>query len=368
MVGILVMQLLLLLAHWFLFHSVVVFFPLFWGSAGAGATLVLRLLLLVLAFSFMAAALLSYRFANPFVIAIYKVAAVWLGFLNFFFFAACLSWLAKLGLAVAGQPGNRSWVPAVFFAAAFVAGSYGIANARWARLRRVAVTLENLPPSWRGRTALVMSDLHLGHVNGLGFCRKVVRRAARLKPEIVLIPGDLFDGGKVDVTRLVAPFAQLTPPFGIYFTTGNHDEFGDVAEYTEALSAAGVRVLDGEKVTLDGLQLLGVAYNESTYPLHLRATLESLHLKRNQASILLNHVPNRLPIVEQAGIGLQLSGHTHGGQIFPYNWFTRRIFGKFTYGLQTFGSMQVYTSSGAGTWGPPMRVGTHPEMVLLTFA
>jgi len=79
-------------------------------------------------------------------------------------------------------------------------------------------------------------------------------------------------------------------------------------------------------------------------------------------------VPNRLPIIEQTGFSLLLSGHTHGGQIFPFTWLTRRAFGKFTYGLQRFGALQVFTSSGVGSWGPPMRVGSHAEMVLLTFA
>ena len=78
-------------------------------------------------------------------------------------------------------------------------------------------------------------------------------------------------------------------------------------------------------------------------------------------------MPSRLPIVEQAGISLQLSGHTHSGQLFPFTWFTRYAFGRFIYGLQHFGSLQVYTSSGAGTWGPPMRVGTQSEIALLTF-
>jgi hypothetical protein len=126
-------------------------------------------------------------------------------------------------------------------------------------------------------------------------------------------------------------------------------------------------VLANEKVIVDGLTIVGVPYRDSTYPIRLRATLEALRLSPGQASILLNHVPNRLPIVEEAGISLQISGHTHGGQLFPFTWFTRRVFGKFTYGLQRFGALQVYTSSGAGTWGPPMRVGTHPEIVLLQF-
>jgi predicted MPP superfamily phosphohydrolase len=191
--------------------------------------------------------------------------------------------------------------------------------------------------------------------------------AARLNPDIIFLPGDFFDGAKTDAGRLAAPFKQLSPPFGIYFSTGNHDEFGNAAQHSAALSRAGVQVLHNEKVTVDGLQILGVNYHDSTQILRLRATLESLRLDPAHPSILLNHVPNRLPIVEQAGVSLQLSGHTHGGQLFPFTWLIRRVFGEFTYGLQRFGALQVYTSSGAGTWGPPMRVGTHPEIVLLTF-
>jgi hypothetical protein len=99
----------------------------------------------------------------------------------------------------------------------------------------------------------------------------------------------------------------------------------------------------------------------------MRANLEALHIDRTTASILLNHVPNRLPIVEEAGVSLQLSGHTHGGQFAPFTWLTQRVFGKFTHGLHSFGSLQVYTSYGAGTWGPPLRIGTTPEVVLLQF-
>ncbi len=120
-------------------------------------------------------------------------------------------------------------------------------------------------------------------------------------------------------------------------------------------------------VTIDGLQIAGVSYSDSGSPIRLRAILESLHLDPGRASILLNHVPSRLSIVEQAGISLQISGHTHSGQLFPFTFFTRRAFGNFTYGLHRFGKLQVYTSSGAGSWGPPMRVGTRPEVVLFTF-
>ena len=256
----------------------------------------------------------------------------------------------------------------MFFSLGLLAGIYGLLNARWVRIRRITVKLPGLNQPWRGRTALLLSDLHLGNVIGSRFSRRMANLATKLNPDIVFIPGDLFDGVKADPDQLIAPFRQISPPFGVFYSSGNHDEFGDEARFEAALTRAGIRVLNNEKVTVDGFQILGVPYRDSTSPIRLRATLEGLRLDPSQASILLNHMPSRLPIVEHAGVGLQLSGHTHGGQLFPFNWLTRRVFGKFTYGLQRFGSLQVYTSSGAGTWGPPMRVGTHPEIVLITFA
>ena len=108
-------------------------------------------------------------------------------------------------------------------------------------------------------------------------------------------------------------------------------------------------------------------YRDSTHIIRMKATLESLRPDRTRAGILLNHAPTRLPLVEQAGFSLQLSGHTHGGQLLPFTWITRSVFGCFTSGLHRFGALQVYTSTGAGTWGPPMRVGTQPEIVFLEF-
>jgi len=365
--GIALMQLLLFSAHWFIYRTWIAF----WYPLGPSAALALRSAMLVLAFSFIVAALLSFRFSNFLISAIYKIAAVWLGFLNFFFWASCLSWLVDLSLRLSplapDLPRYRPLIAGALFGMATLACVYGLLNARWIPIRRIRVKLSNLPASWRGRTALVLSDLHLGNINGLAFSRRIVSMAARLAPDIVFIPGDFFDGTKAGLDRLAAPFRQLSPPFGIYFVTGNHEEFGNAAHYTEALTRAGVRVLANEKVVVDGLVVAGIPHGDSTYPIRVRAALEALRLDPAQASILLNHEPTRLPIAEQAGIGLQLSGHTHGGQIFPFTWFTRRVFGKFTSGLHRFGALQVYTSTGAGTWGPPMRVGTHSEIALIQF-
>ncbi|MGA2349704.1 MAG: metallophosphoesterase [Terracidiphilus sp.] len=362
-VGIALMQAFLLAAHWFIYHTLIVF----WQPLSHTASLALRDALLVLAFSFITAALLGFHHANPVVKLLYRMAAVWLGFLNYFFWAACLCWLARYAMALARLRMDRPLLAAMLFGLALLAGLYGLVNARFIRIRRISLKLPGLPGAWRGRTALLLSDVHLGHINGAAFSRRIVALAARLNPDIIFIPGDLFDGAMADADALAAPFKDLAPPLGSYFSTGNHDEFGNAAHYGRVLTRIGIRVLANEKVTVDGLDIVGVSCGDSSYPIRLRATFDSLQLTPGRASILLNHIPNRLPIVEQAGISLQLSGHTHGGQLFPFTWFTRRAFGNFTYGLQRFGALQVYTSSGVGSWGPPMRVGTRPEVVLFTF-
>jgi len=365
--GIIFIQSILLSAHWFLYRTAI----FFCGAPGPAGGQVLRASLLVLAFSFVVATLLGFYFSNVLVAVLYRVSAIWLGFLNFLFFGAIFCWLAWWALQLTGLDPNaaehRPLLGWIFLGLSIGIGVFGLINARLVRVRRISVLLPNLPPSWRGRAALLASDLHLGQLNALRFSRRMVSLIARLNPDVVLIAGDFFDGVKVDPDRLAAPFKQLSPPFGIYFATGNHDEFGDTRHFLAALQGAGVRVLSSEKVLVDGLQILGVPYHDTTLPIRLRATLESLRIDRSSASILLNHVPNRLPIVEEAGISLQLSGHTHGGQFAPFTWLTRRIFGPFTYGLHSFGALQVYTSYGAGTWGPPMRVGTQPEVVMITF-
>jgi len=365
--GIVIVQAVLCLAHWFLYDT----WTAFWWPLSPTDALASKLAFICLSMLFITAAMFGFRFTNWLVALIYQIAAVWLGLLNFFLVGACLAWMIDFALRLVASDSARFEVrhvsAIVFIVAAIAAVVYGILNARVIRIRRFTIRLDRLPESWHGRTALVFSDIHLGNINGIRFARRLTALAQRLNPDIIFIPGDLYDGTKADPEKIAAPLFELTPRLGVYFVAGNHEEFGGSTHYAEALKHRGFHVLDNERVTVDGLQIVGVPYEASNYPLRLRHFLTSLRLADEAASILLQHVPNRLPIVEQAGVSLQLSGHTHGGQIFPFSWITRRAFGKFTYGHQTFGALQVITSSGVGTWGPPMRVGTHPEVVLITF-
>ncbi len=358
-----VIQAILFLGHWFIYETWRHFAP----ASAANVILALRIPMALLAVSFVAASLLSFRYYNFFVRIFYTIAAVWIGILNFLFMAACACWIVYPVVEVSGLPLGRPAIAASLFGLAVLISVWGIINASWTRVMRIRVALPNLPDSWRGRVAALVTDTHLGHVRGRRFLSRIVARLKQFAPDIIFIGGDLYDGTKVEPIRLAAPWKEISPRFGTYFVTGNHEEFGDPARYYDAIARAGVRVLKSEKVIVDGLQIFGVQYSHSVDPHFFRSVLEKAALDRGRASILLSHEPRHLNIPEECGVSLQLSGHTHGGQVFPISWITWRIFGDYTYGLKKFGEMLVYTSFGAGTWGPPLRVGTHAEIVLITF-
>ncbi|MGD1021904.1 MAG: metallophosphoesterase [Candidatus Sulfotelmatobacter sp.] len=336
------------------------------GNDPAGA-LWIKLMLGLLSVSFVAASLLAFRYTNPAVRAFYKAAAVWLGLLSFFFVAAVSAWIIFAVAWLAGAEVNFHRIVELFFSVAAMVGVYGVFNAGWTRITRATVRLANLPEAWRGRKAALISDVHLGHVRNGSFLRRMVVKILQEAPDAIFIAGDLYDGTAIDAGRAAEPLSKLTAPQGVYFVAGNHEQFGDDSKYLNAIAAAGVRVLSNEKVEVDGLQIVGVPYRNAVQDEQFASVLHGVRLDRNRASILLTHAPDNPEIAEAAGVSLQLSGHTHLGQFIPWSWMARRIYRQFVYGLSRIGKMQVFTSSGAGTWGPPLRLGSNPEIVVLEF-
>jgi predicted MPP superfamily phosphohydrolase len=358
-----VIQFVLCLTHLFLYQT--------WTFSPAGTNTPgvpwIKLALGFLSVSFVGASLLAFRYTNTAVRVFYKAAAVWLGLLSFLFLAAVSSWLIFGVARLAGLTLNFHRIVAFLFGAAVMAGLYGVFNASWTRITRTTVRLANLPAAWHGRRAVLITDLHLGHVRNGNFLRRMVAKILQEEPDAIFIAGDLYDGTAIDARRAAEPLSELTAPLGVYFVAGNHEQFGDDSKYLNAIAAAGVRVLSNEKVEVDGLQIIGVPYRNATRDGHLASALHSIRLDRDRASILLTHAPDHPEIAEAAGVSLQLSGHTHLGQFIPWSWMARRIYRQFVYGLSRIGKMQVFTSSGAGTWGPPLRLGSNPEIVMLEF-
>jgi predicted MPP superfamily phosphohydrolase len=358
-----IFQSVLLLGHVFLYET----WSYFYQPVDPPGISRLQWSLAFLSVSFVVASLLAFRFTNRLLRWFYTLSAIWLGALSFLFFAACACWIVYGAVALTGHHVDGRLLAKIFFGAASIVSLYGVLNAALPRVRRVQIKLPNLPASWKGRTAALVSDMHLGHVKNIGFARRITRAINRLKPDIVWIAGDLYDGTAVDARHAASPLNKLQPQFGTFFVEGNHEEFRDPGKYLEAVRASGVRVLENEKAEIDGLQIVGVPYRHATHAQHFGSVLDKIGIDRDRASVLLTHAPDHVAVAEAAGIGLQVSGHTHLGQFIPYTWIATKIYRQFVYGLNRIGKMLVYTSSGAGTWGPPLRVGSQPEIVLFEF-
>jgi uncharacterized protein len=356
-------QSVLCLAHLLLYET--------WTFSPAGSdtpgALWIKLALGFLSVSFVGASLLAFRYTNAALRAFYRAAAVWLGLVTFLFSGAVSSWIVFGVARLTGLDVNFHRMVELLFGTAVVAGLYGLFNAGWTRITRTTVRLVNLPALWRGRKAALFSDVHLGHMRNGRFLRRIVATILKEEPDAIFIAGDLYDGTAIDARRAAEPLNELVAPHGVYFVAGNHEQFGDDSKYLQAISAAGVRVLSNEKVEVDGLQIIGVPYRNATQEGRFASVLRGIHLDRHRASILLTHAPDHPEIAEAAGVSLQLSGHTHLGQFVPWSWMARRIYRQFAYGLSRIGKMQVFTSSGVGTWGPPLRLGSNPEIVMLEF-
>jgi predicted MPP superfamily phosphohydrolase len=368
-----IFQTVLILVHGFLFLTWVYFLaPHIQGEAHVYDFSPLthwRLLMTlgILSVSFLATSIIGFRTTNVILRIVYRITAVWLGFVNYAFFSSVLCWLVYLVMRLGRAGVERAYFAAFFLGLSVGVTAYGVINGEWTRVRRITVKLPRLPESWRGRTAVLVSDVHLGNYRAFGFIRRVVKMVLRLKPDVVFIAGDLYDGTPADLARLAEPLRLLKPPLGAFFVEGNHEEFTDRTKYLKAVAATGVRVLENEKVIVDALQIVGVTYRDATHGEHFRKTLRKTGFDRGQASILLTHAPDRVQVSAEEGISLQLSGHTHHGQFWPWTLVAERMYGKFVYGLHRLGETKVYTSTGAGTWGPPLRVGSRPEIVAIEF-
>ena len=358
-----VVQSILLLANWFLYATWIRFHP----SLDPTTHAILRIGFLVAAVSFVAASVLAWNYFNFVVRIFYVITAVWVGLMTFGLFAAAGCWVVLAVARLAGLQIAHNQIADALFAAAFVVGLYGLMNAARVRVNRITVKLPNLPSAWRGRVAALVSDTHLGHIRNVGFMRRIVARLNGLRPDVVLIAGDMYDGTTANVEALAEPLAALSAPLGAFYVTGNHEEFTSRDQYLAAVSKAGVRVLNNEKIELEGLQIVGVHYREFADPERFRAILRKASIASERASVLVAHAPHRLSVAEEAGISLQVCGHTHGGQFPPGTWIASRVYRAYVHGLHRFGRMLVFTNWGAGTWGPPFRVGTNAEIVLIEF-
>ena len=368
--------------HWYLFARLVgeTAIPFPW-STGLGAVLVA--LAVSIPLSFIASRILDRNVARYFVVPVY----IWLGFAfqTFFLFLAIdvvrsLGWLIRVlfdmgPLFVDPVQALAAW--RVMAVSALGASILATGFAIWwglSRLvvRRIEIRLPHLPPELDGFTIAQLSDLHLDLVHGKKWLASVVEKTNTLKPDLIAITGDLAEGSVARFAEEVAPLRGLSAPKGVFFVTGNHEYFHDLDGWLELLEEFGIRVLRNERVPIEGggagFDLAGVDDHDGgrIAPGHGSDLQKALKDRDpHRALVLLAHQPRIMEEASRHGVGLVLSGHTHGGQIWPFSYLVY-LQQPYVRGLKQRGETKLYLSSGTGFWGPPMRLGTTAEITLIT--
>jgi predicted MPP superfamily phosphohydrolase len=255
-------------------------------------------------------------------------------------------------------------------AAAGIITLAGLISARGRpKIREVSVPIRGLPTSLDGFSIAQISDVHVGPTIKRGFVEGIVRRVNGLNADMIAVTGDLVDGSVPRLSAHTAPLAGLAARHGAFFVTGNHEYYSGARAWTEEIRRLGLQVLNNEHVVLqhDGgsLVLAGVTDYSAHHFDPLQRSDPALALRGAPAGagakILLAHQPSSAPAAEQAGFDLQISGHTHGGQFWPWNYFVG-FFQPFTGGLNRLNALWVYVNRGTGYWGPPNRFGVPAEI------
>lgn len=249
------------------------------------------------------------------------------------------------------------------FLAALILFLIGLFQALSPKVVNFSLELNNLPKYWQGKRVVQLSDIHLdGGVYGLRFLNNLVERVNNLEPDLLVLTGDIFDGKPNDVAFMVKQLGKLKATDGVFYVFGNHEYYLDELALEKMLREEGIVILNDRAVMLDGLELIGWNYQEEDGDVYLRPEIVNLSPDEGQPRLLLKHMPEDIEAAEALGVDLQLSGHTHRGQLFPLSLMTRLIFGPYHYGWHSFGNLKLYTTSGVGTWGPPLRTFNQSEI------
>jgi predicted MPP superfamily phosphohydrolase len=307
-------------------------------------------------------------------------AALWMGA---FFWLLLLSFAGDALFAIAGgvaraadagAPGEgaaalRAVLALSLTGAAVAAGlRSGLAPPQ---LRRESFAIERWPKALDGFRIVQISDIHIGPLLGRAFAAHLVQRVNALAPDLVAVTGDLVDGSAPRLASEVAPFADLRARHGVYFVTGNHDHYSSAEHWCEAVRGLGMRVLRNERVAIGApgasFDLVGVDDHHAHFAGDGKSDLARALAGRDseRAAVLLAHDPATFTRARNAAIDLQLSGHTHGGQIWPFAWFVR-IATPYVAGRYREGRAQLYVSRGTGFWGPPLRLFAPAEITEIT--
>lgn len=309
-------------------------------------------LIFIFAVSYPATAVLERAISHMITRTLYAIASAWMG-ISFFILILLiayeiLNFIFNIPPFIAGIS---------IIGLAIIIGAYAIINGLYLEIKEVEISIPNLK---RDMEIVQLSDMHIGSIRNSGFIKKVVKKTNTLNPDMVLITGDTADGSAKLHPHMFDSIENIKCP--IFLGMGNHDFYEGIENVHRVLKTTNITVLRDELVEFGDLQIIGADYSIERN--HLKKILHKIRIDKSRPSILMYHVPTEVEAANEAGISLQISGHTHKGQFFPFSILGRLVFPYFN-GLYDYNGTQLYVSQGTGTWGPPMRLGTRNEITFI---
>jgi predicted MPP superfamily phosphohydrolase len=332
---------------------------------GESASAVLGTALAGLTTAYAAAATTIRKSGSPTNKAAYIALSLWLGVGLNLTIAAAATWLLSIPISTMDEPMELSTIYTPLAIASIFYSAYGIWNAFNPRVKEIRVNIKGLPAHWNGKAIVHIADLHIGHTFGPRFLKKLVAKINHINPDIVAITGDLNDGMPCSFLQKIQPMKDLHTRNKL-FVTGNHD-WRDLDTVIPALERHGITIMDNRLLEINGLQIIGIGCNDPKQDdQDLLETISAMkEYRHGKPTILLRHIPVEITKAKDLGIHLQLSGHSHNGQLFPFHLMARQIYGRYHYGLHSDGNFNIHVTCGVGAWGPPMRTSGFSEIAVI---
>lgn len=305
----------------------------------------------VLTFIYPAATIIDRFFHSIITRIFYFIASSLAGILFILFFSLIFLELVNLFFPLFGK--ITVGVVLIFFI--LFVSLHSIINASKIQVKEV-----NIDDFGTNIRVVQLSDVHIGTVRNSEFLNRIIKKTNSLNPDVVVITGDLVDGSGKLSEKTFEPLNKINAP--TFIIMGNHEFYEGEQRVIDLIASTKAKILRNKNYELDTVNIIGLDYSENkTY---VADNLKNIHFNISKPTILLNHVPIGYEDAEKLGVKLQLSGHTHNGQMFPFTLFVKLRFSKIN-GLYEIGKMKLYVSSGTGTWGPPMRLGSKNEITLI---
>lgn len=363
----------------FLAFSIVLFFIVIISEYTAYASLhhakiinsakleiILMILGIALPVMFISSMMYSYKHYSVFNSWINTISSVWIGIIIYSLIASLIIFvLIMLNLYFNFQI-PVTMVSGVLMSLVFITVCYGIWNSNNPRIVKWEINNETLSGDWSGKKIVIISDVHLGMIRREKFIKKIISKINDEKPDIVFIAGDLIDGPSFPYAKWLNNISLSKPTFGNIYVEGNHEKYNQEYDVFKSAIPESLINLTDKKIIINNTQIIGLDYKQEESEENITSKLDLLKYNKDQPSIVILHDPKNVPILSKEGVSLVISGHTHGGQLFPFTTLVNYMYKKYTHGATKTEKTNSVTSYGVGSSITPMRIGTVPEIVVLT--